>query len=119
MRSAAVMSRTSARPAISGCELLGLLLRVVHVHGQQADVQAGPVLHQDLAVAVVDDPAGRLHLHFPDAVVVGHGHVLVAGEDLQEPQTEGQHAEEHEGDDEQHAHPHADERVVLGRAPSS
>ena len=101
---------------ISCLEVLRVLLRVVHVHRQQAHAEAGPVLHQDLAVAVVDDAAGASTLTSRVRLFCGRRPRTVAGEDLQEPQAEGQHAEEGEGDDQQDADPDADERVVFGRA---
>ena len=90
--------------ATGGGELAQPALR--HVHGADADGKAGAVVDEHRAVAVFDHPAGRLDLDAAQAVVLGLGQVLLAVQDLQEPQTKDQHAEQHDDKaaDDRHAH---------------
>ena len=66
--------------------------------GVQLQRQAGPVVNQDIAVAVEDVAARGDHFVLAGAVVLGLGQVLGAGENLQVPEPEEEDGEEGDGD---------------------
>ena len=75
--------------------------------GLDLERERGPVADQDLAVAIHDLAAGRLHLHLADAVVLRLLEVLVAGEHLEVPEAE-------EDDEEHHQRAAAQDRDAQG-----
>src|SRR5665811_932135 len=74
-----------------------LLLRILERRRKDRHGQTRTVLDQRDHVAVIDYPPGRLLHDEAGTVVFGHGHVLIAGKDLQEPDTEDKDGEEQHG----------------------
>ena len=74
------------------------------VVGDDRDLRRDPPGREHGAVAVEDVAARRRDRDVADDVGGGLGGVLGAGQDLQVPQAEGDHAEQQEDDDAEHAH---------------
>ncbi len=103
--SAGFMRSTRREPADEMVEL-----PAGHVHGPDADREARPVVDHDRAVAVEDRAARRQHGDGAQAVVVGLGDVLLGRQDLQEPQTKDDDADQPDGDDGQQHDAQGDRR---------
>ncbi len=76
-----------------------------HVHGADAYGKTGPVVDEHSAAAVFDHSARRHDLDAAHAVVLGLGQVLLAAQDLQEPESKDQYADQHDGKAGEHGHP--------------
>jgi hypothetical protein len=118
--------RAARRRADAPVELLGRLLQVVGEHrqrggavarvlGHEHDVEGRPVVHQQLAEAVVDQSARRRQTREPDAVVLGRGPHVAAANDLQEPQSGDQQRDTDGGDRAHHDDPPHQRRRHFAR----
>jgi hypothetical protein len=101
-------------------ELLDLLpgclpMALVNLVGDDRHVEAGDVVREDLAVAVVDDAALGGVLDHAGLGRLGRERVLVAREDLQVPQPGRQDDEDHRNDDRERDHPHLHVAFGYGR----
>jgi hypothetical protein len=83
---------------------------LVRYHG---DVEAGLVVGEDLAVAVVNDAALGGVLDGKGARVLGHDVVLLAGEHLQVPEAGAEDGEDEGYEDSEREYPHL--HVSLGK----
>ena len=84
-----------------------VVLELVEHGAVDGDLHGDPVVDEDLAVAIEDATAGRLHGHHPDPVRLGGHLVLVGGHHLQVVEAREQRGEEREHDDAEHRHPDA------------
>ena len=84
--------------------------------GVELQRQAGPVVDEDVAVAVEDVAARREHPVFAGAVVLRLGQVVRAVDHLQVPEPEEEDGEEGDGDAAEHGDPQREAGCRAGRS---